>query len=445
MKKKIFSFLVSLLFILQPNLVVANSLIDITHAAGYTEALESNQPKASIVIDAKSGDILWEDNIDARRDPASMSKMLALYLVFEAMEQGKFSPETVVTATANDQAIARLYEISNNKIVAGVDYTVAELIIATIVPSSNAATLMLANLVESDPDAFIDLMNAKAAELGMTNTTINNATGAVARAFQGYYAPQRHDIYAPNETTVRDWAILTYNFVNKFPNILNYTGDSYVTIKKGTPYEESFKSYNYSLPNGKYALEGVTGLKTGSSPSAGFNITATAKRGDQEVIAVLMGVGDWSDQNGEFYRHPFLNALLEKGFADYDYEQIAPAGKIDASGQKVTVDQPIYGTVPAGGKAELVYADNKVTVSNGLSKVSPLVAEQQAVSAKKSGLFSFGRKAKTTDTDKAQESQNSGSFLQLFLGLLAAILVVGFLIFLIEKRGRKVRRQRRRK
>ncbi|MEY8461884.1 D-alanyl-D-alanine carboxypeptidase family protein [Streptococcus merionis] len=445
MKKKIFSFLVSLMLILQPNLVMANSLIDITHAAGYTEALESNQPKASIVIDAKSGDILWEDNIDARRDPASMSKMLALYLVFEAMEQGKFSPETVVTATANDQAIASLYEISNNKIVAGVDYTVAELIIATIVPSSNAATLMLANLVESDPDAFIDLMNAKAAELGMTNTTINNATGAVARAFQGYYAPQRHDIYAPNETTVRDWAILTYNFVNKFPNILNYTGDSYVTIKKGTPYEESFKSYNYSLPNGKYALEGVTGLKTGSSPSAGFNITATAKRGDQEVIAVLMGVGDWSDQNGEFYRHPFLNALLEKGFADYDYEQVAPAGEIDASGQKVTVDQSIYGTVPAGGKAELVYADNKVTVSNGLSKVSPLVAEQQAVSAKKSGLFSFGHKTKTTDTDKAQESQNSGSFLQLFLGLLAAILVVGFLIFLIEKRGRKVRRQRRRK
>ncbi|MDQ0223241.1 D-alanyl-D-alanine carboxypeptidase family protein [Streptococcus moroccensis] len=437
MKKKFISWIIALAFSLQPGVVTANSLIEITHNAGYTDALESNQPKASIIIDAKSGDVLWEDNADTLRDPASMSKMLALYLVFEAMENGKFNPDTIVTATETDQAIASIYEISNNKIVAGVDYTVAELIIATIVPSSNAATLMLANLVEPDPDAFIDLMSAKAAELGMTNTTINNGTGAVIRAFQGHYAVQRHDIYSPNETTVRDWAILTYHFVNRFPSILDYTGESYITIKAGTPYEETFKSYNYSLPDGKYALEGVNGLKTGSSPSAGFNITATAKREDQELIAVLMGVGDWSDQNGEFYRHPFLNALLEKGFSEYDYQQIAPAGKAEASGKTVTLEEPIYGTVPVGQTVDLVYADNHVTVSNGLTKVSPLVAEQQAVVAKSSGLFGFGN---SDSNDTSAQTNKKGGFLQLFLGVLSAILVVIGLIYLIEKRSRKDRR-----
>ena len=87
------------------------------------------------------------------------------------LRKEKISEKTVITATPQDQAIANIYEISNNKIVAGVDYTVSELITMTIVPSSNATTVMLANyLSDNDPDAFLDRMNAKAQELGMTNT-----------------------------------------------------------------------------------------------------------------------------------------------------------------------------------------------------------------------------------------------------------------------------------
>ncbi|MBF0819805.1 hypothetical protein IR145_13850 [Streptococcus danieliae] len=97
--------------------------MDITRAAGY-DVKEINRPKSSIIIDGNTGDIVWQDNPDELRDPASMSKVMTLYLVYEAMSQGKFTEDTVITATANDQAIAGIYEISNNKIVAGVDYTI---------------------------------------------------------------------------------------------------------------------------------------------------------------------------------------------------------------------------------------------------------------------------------------------------------------------------------
>ncbi|MGT2756796.1 D-alanyl-D-alanine carboxypeptidase family protein [Streptococcus ovuberis] len=424
--------------------VLAEDLMTITHEAGYTEALEMNKPKASIVIDAKTGSILWGENIDEQRDPASMSKMLALFLVYEAMEQGKFGLDTVVTATETDQAMGKLWEISNNNIVAGVGYTVEELIIATLVPSSNVATLMLANLVEPDPDAFIDLQNAKAKELGMTSTTFYNATGAVARAFGGYYAPKRHDNYTPNVTTARDYATLTYHFINRFPGILDYTHDSKVTIKQGTPYEETFKSYNYSLPDGKYGIEGVTGLKTGSSPSAGFNITATAKRGEQELIAVLMGVGHWSDQNGEYYRHPFTNALLEKAFADYDYQLVAKAGKQTISDQKVTLEEDLYATVKTGETPKLVYQEDHVSVDNGLETVNPAIAEEQEVAAKPAGFFNFGTQS-ASKTEAASKSAKSVNWLTLGGAVGLAVLGLGAILLILEKKARQDRRQSKRR
>ena len=104
-----------------------------------------------------------EENADEVRDPASMSKAMTLYLVFEAMSKGEISEDTVITATPTDQAIADIYEISNNKIVAGVDYTVSELITMTAVPSSNVTSVIaVANyLTNNDPDKWPDMMNEK--------------------------------------------------------------------------------------------------------------------------------------------------------------------------------------------------------------------------------------------------------------------------------------------
>ena len=358
-----------------PAVVAADELMDITHAAGYTEAQEINRPKSSIIIDAHTGDVVWADNVDEPRDPASMSKLMTLYLVFDAIKEGKLSESTVIRATETDEAITKIHAISNNKIVSGVDYTVSELITMTAVPSSNATTVMLANyLSDNDPDKFLDMMNAKAKELGMTNTQWNNASGAAAVAFQGLYTPQRYDIQSSNKTTARDLAILGYHFVNNHPEILNYTKDAVVTVKAGTPYQETFETYNYSLPGARYALAGVDGLKTGSSPEGAFNYIATINRDGQRFVEVIMGVGDWSDQNGEYYRHPFGNALAEKAYEDFEYKEILGKGQHEIDGQTVTLETPLYATVKRGINPKVVIKDGQLVVENGLDKVSPKIS-----------------------------------------------------------------------
>lgn len=381
MKKKFLVFGLILSAFLSPFSAAADELVDMAQKMYPNDHVQAiNRPKSSLMIDGNTGDILWQDNIDEVRDPASMSKIMTLYLVFEAIKEGKLSLDTVIKATPQDQAIAGIYEISNNKIVAGVDYTVSELITMTVVPSSNATTVMLANyLSNNDPDVFLDKMNAKAQELGMTNTKWFNASGAAAISFKGYYTPQNYDNYASNQTTARDLGILVYNFVKNYPDILNYTNQAKVTVKAGTPYEETFDTYNYSLPGARYALEGVDGLKTGSSPNGAFNYIATVKRGDQRVIGVIMGVGDWSDQDGEYYRHPFGNALIEKAYADYEYKKVFSKGEQEIDGETYDLPEDFYATVKKGTEPKVKVENGVLKAENDLTTLSTLISDGMKV------------------------------------------------------------------
>ena len=157
---------VSLLFlvsILTPTKAETVDIVELTKNAGY-EVNPADKPKASIVIDAYTGRILWQDNIDEERDPASISKVMTVYLVMESIAKGDLSLTQKITASKEDAAISSIYAISNNKIVEGVEYPIEELIKMTLVPSSNAATIMLANAVDKDSAAFIVKMNKKAKE-----------------------------------------------------------------------------------------------------------------------------------------------------------------------------------------------------------------------------------------------------------------------------------------
>lgn len=427
----------------------ADELMDITRAAGY-DVSEVNRPRSSIIIDGNTGDIVWQDNPDEVRDPASMSKVMTLYLVYEAMSQGQFTEDTVITATATDQAIAGIYEISNNKIVAGVDYTVGELITMTAVPSSNATTVMLANyLSNNDPDAFLDMMNAKSQELGMTNTYWSNASGAAARSFHGYYNPVRYDHDAANQTTARDLSILVYHFLKNYPGILEHTKNPVVTVKAGTPYEETFTTYNYSLPGAKYGIEGVDGLKTGSSPRGAFNYIATAKRGDQRLISLIMGVGDWSNQNGEYDRHPFGNALLEKAYADYEYKKVLPAGRQTIDGQVYTIPSDVYATVRRGLEPDYyVTGGNQLHIDNGLEAVSPLISESvtvEPVEVVEESSRATGALA-SSERNPVVKAAVNGKYLARnywYIFLLPLVLVLGALPFIIAIRKSKKRRKKR--
>lgn len=446
MKKKLLLLGIAFLTSLAPLAARADELVDMAKKMYPHDNVQAiNRPKSSLVIDGSTCDVVWEDNVDEVRDPASMSKLMTLYLVFEAIKEGKISEKTVITATPQDQATANIYEISNNKIVAGVDYTVSELITMTIVPSSNATTVMLANyLSDNDPDAFLDRMNAKAQELGMTNTKWFNASGAAAVSFKGYYNPQNYDNYASNQTTARDLAILAYNFVNHHPEILNYTNKAKVTVKAGTPYEETFETYNYSLPGAKYALKGVDGMKTGSSPNGAFNYIATIKRGDQRMIAVIMGVGDWSDQDGEYYRHPFGNALIEKAYADYEYKKLLSKGEQEIDGQKYKLPEDFYATVKKGTKPKVKVENNVLKAENGLKTLSSKISDEMKVEKVENPV------AQAIENVTGSKSESKPWYGVFFSDKMLILLPVGILLIILyfeyhSRQKRKAAKQERRR
>ena len=356
-------------------------IMSITEKSG-TSVDEFFRPKADIVVDAHTGAIVYGDNIDAPRDSGSMAKLMSVYVLLKAIQEGQLDYDTLITATDTDVIISQNQKLSNSPIVAGAKYKVSTLLNMIFVPSSSAATIMIANKVSGgDPDKFLDLMNQRAQEIGMTNTKWNNPNGAPTAVLDGYYNPTRYDQNAINQTTARDMAILAYHMVNEFPEILNYTKNAKITLFEGTDYEETHENYNYSLEGGRYSLKGADGLKTGSSPTADYNYTLTVNRGNQRFVQVIMGVGHYDVEIAESLRHVIGNALIERLYQDYEYKEVLPAGDHTIQGQTYHLDKPFYATVKRGTNPEISVQNGQLQIANGLQTVSPSIQQTQAVSA----------------------------------------------------------------
>ena len=385
-KRALFATL-SLACLCSPLLVKADDLyqqediMSITEKSG-TSVDEFFRPKADIVVDAHTGAIVYGDNIDAPRDSGSMAKLMSVYVLLKAIQEGQLDYDTLITATDTDVIISQNQKLSNSPIVAGAKYKVSTLLNMIFVPSSSAATIMIANKVSGgDPDKFLDLMNQRAQEIGMTNTKWNNPNGAPTAVLDGYYNPTRYDQHAINQTTARDMAILAYHMVNEFPEILNYTKNAKITLFQGTDYEETHENYNYSLEGGRYSLKGADGLKTGSSPTADYNYTLTVNRGNQRFVQVIMGVGHYDVEIAESLRHVIGNALIERLYQDYEYKEVLPAGDHTIQGQTYHLEKPFYATVKRGTNPEVSVQNGQLQIANGLQTVSPSIQQTQAVSA----------------------------------------------------------------
>lgn len=364
--KKIIIIFISLFSVLFSFTVVQaeDSLLQLAQEAGYPATIDM-LPKSSIVVDAENGNILWADHINLKWDPASTTKIMVVYLAFEAINRGEVTLDTEIVANQTDQAIASIYALSNNKIVSGQSYSVRDLISMTLVPSSNVATLMLAHLIHKGDDAsFLKLMNDVAKKLGMEDTTFYNATGAIANSFEGLYIPTGVNHDRANESTAKDLAILSYHLIKKYSQVLSFTNKSIVTAKEGTPYEETFHTYNHSLPGASMGIEGVDGLKTGSSPTAAYNIVVSAKRGDRRFIVVVLGASQWGNSQGEFIRHYFVNALLETSFSDFSRKKVASKGVIELDGEKFELKEDFYSLVKNGEEVKLDITNNRLHVVN---------------------------------------------------------------------------------
>lgn len=351
-----------------------NDIMSIASKAGHNYP-EFYRPKSSIVIDSASGQVLWSDNVDKPLPIASLTKLMTAYIILEEATKGTIDLDQSVTVSNDIEKIAQIYTLSNNKMIAGVEYTIHELLTLMLVPSSNAATVMLSDILYPDNrGAFIKRMNDTAEKLGMTNTSYYNASGASADSFEGLYIPEGYDLKGDNLSTARDQSILIYYLMNKHPEILNYTNQTNVTVKPGTQYEEHFESYVLSLEGSKYSLEGADGLKTGSSPSTAYGYGVTVKRDNNRLIQVLLGVGTWEEENGEDIRFPIGNTLLEKIFNEYKLRQVLSKGNHTINDRNIYLEEDLYALLKPDQEFSLEITDQGILVKSDLEVVSPKIS-----------------------------------------------------------------------
>ncbi|MFZ2468705.1 MAG: D-alanyl-D-alanine carboxypeptidase family protein, partial [Parvibaculum sedimenti] len=216
---------------------------------------------ASFVIDAYSGRVLYSSNADAQTYPASLTKVMTLYLLFERLQQGKISlnSRVPISTHAANQAPSRL------GIRPGQTIRVEDAILALVTKSANDVAVALGEYMGGTEKDFARLMTAKARALGMSRTQYMNASGL----------PNRGQL-----TTARDQAMLAKRMQTDFPQYFRYFSTEEFAWNGMV-----IRNHNHLL--GKY--EGVTGLKTGYTAASGFNLTTTVKRDNKSLIGVVLG------------------------------------------------------------------------------------------------------------------------------------------------------------
>ena len=242
--------------------------------------------KIAILIEATTGKVLYEQNADEALPPASVTKVMTLLLVMEAIEEGKIKLDDMVSASAHAASMGG----SQIFLEEGEEMSVEDMLKSVIIASANDAACALAEYVSGSEEAFVARMNERAGEIGMQNTKFENTNGL--------------DDTAQNHlTSARDIAIMSAELI-KHEKILEYSSIWMDTVRDG----------EFGLTNTNRLIRfyrGCTGLKTGSTEKAGFCISATAERDGTKLIAVIMGA------ESRDIRNAAATKLLDWGFANY--------------------------------------------------------------------------------------------------------------------------------
>ena len=259
------------------------------------EAIAKDPYVSAIVVDADSGEPLFMKNPVEPAYPASVLKLMDLYVVLDLVQQGKISLTDIVTtsAAASNMGGSQVY------LKEGEQFTIDDLLFALMIQSANDAAVALAEHCAGSREAFVALMNAKARELGMKNTTFHSVHGLPPAEGQ-----------LPDVTTARDLATLCRAIV-KLPEALKYTSVA----------ERGFRNDTFTMQTHNGLLKrvrGCDGLKTGYFRVAGYSIAATAQRDGRRVIAIVLG------SQTKQTRDSHAAQLIETGFQNLSPANPAP-------------------------------------------------------------------------------------------------------------------------
>ncbi len=257
------------------------------------EALDT-AARSAMVVDMSSGAVLLEKNVDVPIPPASMSKLMTLNMVFEALQQGRLSLDEKfrVSVKAWKKGGSKMFVREGDRI------RIEDLIRGVIIHSGNDACVVLAEGLAGSEDAFAKSMTERAKELGMEHSTFINSTG---------WPHPEHRMSA------RDLIFLTERMVNEFPEYYHYFAETEFTWDKVTQ-----KNRNPLL----YLDIGADGLKTGHTEEAGYGLTGSAKRGDRRIAFIITGLDSARARSVEAER------LTTWAFREFKTGKIANAGQI---------------------------------------------------------------------------------------------------------------------
>ena len=271
--------------------LILSAAIPASSAVGEDAGL-SLSCASSVLMEKETGTILYDQDSHAKLEPASVTKVMTLLLVMEAVDSGRISLDDMVTVSTHAAGMGG----SQVYLKEGEQLPVSEMIKCVTVVSGNDCAVALAEHLAGSETAFVTQMNQRAQELGMADTTFLNCTGLPA---QGHM------------TSAYDIALMSRELILNHPDIRQYT----------TIWMDSIRDGAFGLTNTNRLVrfyQGTTGLKTGSTDGAGFCISATAERDGMELIAVVMK----SPTSPE--RFEDAKALLDYGFANYALVNVYP-------------------------------------------------------------------------------------------------------------------------
>ncbi len=286
--------------LLLPLMVLSMLSFSVTATESDASTVVSSSPsdlelecKSAILIEANTGKVIYEQNADEALPPASVTKVMTLLLVMEAIEEGRISLSDTVRTSEHAASMGG----SQIFLKEGEEMCVEDMVKSVVIASANDAACALAEHVAGSEEAFVKRMNGRAAELGMKNTSFENTNGL-------------DDTTENHYTSARDIAIMSRELI-KHEKILQYSSIWMDTVRNGM----------FGLTNTNRLVRfyrGCTGLKTGSTSKAGFCVSATAERDGVSLICVIMGA-----ESGD-KRNAIASRLLDYGFANYGVYKYTP-------------------------------------------------------------------------------------------------------------------------
>lgn len=343
--KKVICFFICVCFMMQSVVVFAEGNTDLGLNA-----------KSAILMEESTGNILYESNPDERLPIASVTKVMTMLLIMEAVDSGKISLDDMVTVSEN----AMSYGGSTMFLETGEQLTVNDMLKGIAVASANDGCVAMAEHLAGSESAFVDMMNEKAKELGMENTHFMNTNGL-----------DEEDHYS----SARDVAIMSRELM-KHETIFNYTSIWMDTLRGG----------KFQLANTNKLIrfyDGANGLKTGSTSKALCCLSAAAKRNDMQLIAVVLGAPTSAE------RFASAKSLLDYGFANYAVNTQITAGD---EVQKIAVEKGVdkeVGVVAGDSCSTLVKKGQEDNITKEIKIDETIIAPIEA--GQKIGTMTISR------------------------------------------------------